>query len=210
MWWMKQFYAYSETVTIKKSFIISFRVSLLGTLKVKLAIQSRFICLCFLFSDHPAFHLQTPLFILSSSSPCSVPWEFEPSWVSLSSGILLDSDNGKHSSGVYAYCSGSGSLPLCPQLLLTAPLLQIHLWLGFQKHCTFSLSFHSGWFWLLLLLSPGCFSLFLVSLTSPSPLCRVPLWNSLQLNTLKTIRILLGPQLISSIKIYKSVSFMCL
>ena len=70
MWWMKQFHAYSKTVTIKKSFI-SFIVSRSGTLKFKPAIQSHFIHLWFLFSIFFTF-LITRQPYSTSDSLCSV------------------------------------------------------------------------------------------------------------------------------------------
>ena len=65
MWRMKQFHAYSKTVTIKKSFI-SFIVSRSGTLKFKPAIQSHFIHLWFLFSIFSHFPSPDTLFNLRS------------------------------------------------------------------------------------------------------------------------------------------------
>lgn len=81
-------------VTIKKSFIISFIVSLSGTLKVKLAVQSHFIHLCFLFSVYPLSHPQALVHSQPSAMFCALG--VEPLWFSLLSGFMLDSANGRH------------------------------------------------------------------------------------------------------------------
>ena len=126
MRWMKQFHAYSKTVTIKKSFI-SFVVSQSGTLKFKPAIQSHFIHLWFLFSILPHFSPPDTLFNLRSSLLCSVPWEFESLQVSLSSGSaivrhLREESYEERVVWVITYGSDSDSLSLCLQ-----PLFAIHL-----------------------------------------------------------------------------------
>lgn len=145
MWWMKQFHAYSETVTIKKNFIISFIASLSGTLKVKLAIQSHFIHLCFLFSDYPfihpkpAIHSAPPCLILcpGSLNLCKYP-SLAFCWIP-PMGRLLEWMKALRK-------GGSGCLyllfgPWLPSSMPTTPDgCEIQLWLGSRKHCTFSLS----------------------------------------------------------------------
>lgn len=125
--------SYSKTVTIKKVFF--FIVSLSGTLKFKPSNPITFYSSVVLFSIFPHFSSPSTLFNLSSSLLCSVPWEFEPLSVSLSSDFMLGSAIvrhlkriklwGKSGMGNYILFWHSGSLSLYLQLLFAFRLPHI-------------------------------------------------------------------------------------
>ena len=133
MWRMKQFHAYSKTVTIKKSFI-SFIVSRSGTLKFKPAIQSHFIHLWFLFyifshfpSPDTLFNLRLSLLFCALGVWTFVGYPVLWLYFGFSHCEALEGEESYEERVVWVitYCSDSGSLSLHPQLLFAFHLPHI-------------------------------------------------------------------------------------
>lgn len=178
MWWMKQFHAYSGTVTIKKSFIIFFIVSLSGTLKVKLAIQSHFIHLCFYFSEYPHFlpsdllsYSQFPILCCGGWNISGFPPPLALCWIQPVGGTWNRGKlRGKTGLDVWTRSSVLHPYP-------SSWLSLSHRWNSGRLSETMHLLFVPSaqrWSWLPAVANSWVFLyLFLVSLTSPSPLCKV-------------------------------------